>query len=95
MVDKESIEREEIWFDSSDGSSRIHGYIWWPKGMGPDAAAEDPWGAVEKPRAVVQIVHGMVEFVDRYDRFARVLNEHGFYVTGNDHLGHGKSIAES
>ena len=91
MVDKESIEREEIWFDSSDGSSRIHGYIWWPKGMGPDAAAEDPWGAVEKPRGVIQIVHGMAEHTGRYGDFARFLACNGFVACGHDHICHGGS----
>lgn len=41
---------------------------------------------------VVQIAHGMVEFIERYDRFARFLNEHGYAVIGNDHLGHGQSV---
>ena len=91
VIDKESIEREEIWFDSSDGSSRIHGYIWWPKDMGPDAAAEDPWGAVEKPRGVVQVVHGMAEHLGRYGDFARFLACHGYVVCGHDHINHAGS----
>ena len=33
----------------------------------------------------------MVEYIDRYDGFATYLNERGYYVTGNDHLGHGKT----
>lgn len=39
-----------------------------------------------------QLCHGMVEFIDRYDAFAKYLNEHGIYVVGHDHLGHGKSV---
>ena len=34
----------------------------------------------------------MVEYIDRYDGFAAWLSEKGWYVTGNDHLGHGKSV---
>jgi alpha-beta hydrolase superfamily lysophospholipase len=90
-LDKASIEREDVWFDSSDGKSRIHGYIWWPKGMGPDAAAEDPWAAVVKPRAVVQIVHGMAEHTGRYGDFARFLACHGIVACGHDHICHGGS----
>lgn len=41
----------------------------------------------------VQIVHGMAEHIERYDHFARFLNEKGFVVVGNDHRGHGKSLA--
>ena len=34
----------------------------------------------------------MVEYIDRYDEFAEFMSEHGYYVVGHDHLGHGKSI---
>lgn len=40
-------------------------------------------------RAVLQIHHGMAEYIDRYDEFARALNERGIAVVGTDHLGHG------
>ena len=40
----------------------------------------------------MQISHGMVEYIDRYDEFARFLNEQGYYVVGHDHLGHGNSV---
>lgn len=47
-----------------------------------------------EPRAVVQIAHGIVEKIDRYDEFMLYLAEKGFLVVGNDHLGHGKSITK-
>lgn len=47
--------------------------------------------AAEKPRAIVQIIHGMAEYVERYDEFARYLNGRGFVVAGEDHRGHGKT----
>ena len=43
------------------------------------------------PKAVVQIAHGIAERIDRYDPFMRFLAEDGYYVVGNDHLGHGLS----
>ena len=43
-------------------------------------------------RAVVQLSHGMVEFIDRYKPLAEFLAAQGIAVTGNDHLGHGGSI---
>ena len=46
----------------------------------------------DKPVAVLQICHGMIEYIDRYDGFARYMAERGFVVVGNDHLGHGKSV---
>lgn len=43
-------------------------------------------------KAILQIAHGMVEFIDRYENFAQFLCDHGFLVTGNDHIGHGGSV---
>ena len=44
------------------------------------------------PVGVLQIVHGMQEFIDRYDDFACFMASHGFIVTGCDLPGHGGSI---
>jgi alpha-beta hydrolase superfamily lysophospholipase len=44
--------------------------------------------------AVVQIIHGMAEYVERYEEFACYLTERNFVVVGEDHLGHGKSVGE-
>lgn len=49
------------------------------------------WVAEEKPRAIVQIAHGMAEHIERYDEFAKRLVSEGFFVYGNDHRGHGKT----
>src|SRR6056297_668228 len=43
------------------------------------------------PLASVLIVHGLGEHIDRYERFARQMNEHRLNVYGFDNLGHGKS----
>ena len=42
----------------------------------------------------MQIVHGIAEFVERYDDFADFLNTQGILVVAEDHMGHGKSICE-
>jgi alpha-beta hydrolase superfamily lysophospholipase len=44
---------------------------------------------VEKPVAILQIVHGMMEHARRYDHFANWLNKHQVAVYANDHIGHG------
>ena len=36
------------------------------------------WDKVEKPKAVVQIFHGMAEHAKRYDDFAKFLNKKGW-----------------
>lgn len=66
--------RKEFTFPSSDGVHQIHAVLWLPDG---------------EPRGVVQLVHGICEYALRYDHFARFLTDHGFAVTGHDHLGHG------
>ncbi|MFU0792098.1 MAG: alpha/beta hydrolase [Virgibacillus proomii] len=44
-----------------------------------------------KAKAVIQIAHGMMEHIERYDNFATYLTSHGFIVYGNDHRGHGET----
>jgi len=46
---------------------------------------------IPKPRALVQIAHGMAEHSGRYDDFAAALCSWGFSVVANDHIGHGLS----
>lgn len=43
------------------------------------------------PRAIVQIVHDISEHSLRYQELAIALNDSGFYVCGNDLIGHGMS----
>lgn len=65
-------------FLSADGRTQIHAVRW-----EPDQG---------EPRGVLQISHGMVEYVERYEAFANYLTDRGFLVVGNDHLGHGESV---
>lgn len=43
--------------------------------------------------AVLQIIHGMCEFTERYEEFIEFLTDKGFVVCGEDHLGHGASVS--
>lgn len=52
------------------------------------------WDNVANPKAVVQIIHGMVEHINRYDFYAEFLNNNGFIVVGMDVRGHGKTAVE-
>ncbi len=65
---------------SADGKSNIHAVQWLP---------------AEKPVAVLQMTHGMVEYIERYAPFARYLNRRGFVVAGHDHIGHGASVSNT
>ncbi len=72
------MKKNEFTFPSADGKTQIHGIKWEP-GQGVVAA-------------VLQISHGMIEYVERYETFAEYLTTRGFVVVGNDHLGHGASV---
>lgn len=69
--------KEEFYFTSSCGTTKIHAVRYIPEG---------------DIKAILQITHGMVEYIERYEAFAQFLASKGFLVTGHDHLGHGKSI---
>lgn len=49
------------------------------------------WNNVIKPKAMIQIFHGMAEHSERYANFAEYLNSNGFIVYSSDHRGHGKT----
>ena len=51
------------------------------------------WDSVKKPIGIVQLIHGMNEHVNRYDRFAKYLNKNGFIVFGDDHRAHGRTAS--
>ena len=68
--------RNEFTFPSADGKTQIHAVEWLPDG---------------EVRAVLQIAHGVSEYILRYEPFADYLTAHGFAVVGHDHLGHGSS----
>src|SRR5690625_2367589 len=47
-----------------------------------------------KPRAIIQIAHGMAEHSKRYDQFAKFLTANRLIVYANDHRGHGETGAK-
>lgn len=50
---------------------------------------------IRKPRGIVQLVHGFGEHSRRYLHMILKLNEAGFVVAADDHVGHGKTAADS
>lgn len=69
---------ERFTFLSADGKTKIDAVKWIPKSG--------------EYHAILQISHGMVEYIDRYKYFAEFLNERGYLVVGHTHLGHGNSV---
>lgn len=72
------VTREEFYVNSSDGAHMIHGYRWYDPEI--------------KAKGVLQIVHGMLEYIDRYEELAEYMASAGYFVAGHDHLGHGESV---
>ncbi len=70
--------KEVYTFESADGVSTIHAVKWLP---------DD--GNIT---AVLQITHGMVEYIERYTGLAEFLNSKNVAVIGHDHIGHGDSV---
>lgn len=61
----------------SNGIGQLHCCRWMPEG---------------EPKAVLQIVHGIAEYIERYDDFAGFLNGLGYVVVAEDHMGHGQTV---
>lgn len=51
------------------------------------------WKA-KKPRAVIQLAHGLGEYASRYENLAQFLVANGISVYANDHTGHGQTGLE-
>ena len=47
--------------------------------------------AIDNPKGVIALVHGLGEHINRYDHLAAFFNEKGYAVIGFDHRGHGQS----
>ena len=42
-------------------------------------------------KGIIQVVHGMTEYIERYTEFAEYFTGKGFVVIGNDIIGHGRN----
>ncbi len=71
-----SIAKENITFPASIGdANRVRGYFY------PTES--------DSPKGVIQICHGMAEYIGRYEEMIEYLNGCGWHVCGMDMLGHG------
>lgn len=70
---------DEFYFSSVWQNTKVYAWTLKPKG---------------KPRAIIQIVHGMVENSASYIDLAKTLAKQGFIVVAHDMLGHGKTIGK-
>ena len=69
----------ETTFPSKDGVNTVYAEIYTPR--------------FKEPKGIIQLAHGMIDYVARYRELADFLCENGYIFAGNHHLGHGKTAA--
>lgn len=74
------VNRTYFTFPSRDGFHTIHAMKWQSDEV--------------EPIGILQLVHGMAEYIARYEETAVYFAEKGFIVVGDDHLGHGDTAKE-
>ena len=72
-----AVKKQELKILSNDGVHKLAGVVFLP--------------SVE-PIGFFQVVHGMTEYIGRYERFMIEMAERGWICFGHDHLGHGHSV---
>ena len=71
---------KEICFQSANERDIVKGWVYTP---------------LQKPRAIIQVVHGFGEHSRRYIRMINKFQDAGYVVYADDHIGHGKTAADS
>ena len=66
-------QKEQFQFLSSNNVNQVHAFVYRPE---------------REIRALVQLVHGMCEHLERYEPYIAYLTKQGFLVYGDNHLGH-------
>ncbi len=74
-----SYEIKELTVKSTDNIHTLVGRIYIPNG---------------EIKGVLHIIHGMTEYIERYDIFMSALAEAGYVAFGYDNLGHGKTAKD-
>ena len=64
---------------SSDKKYALKGKVYLPEG---------------EAKGLFHVVHGMTEYIGRYDSMMRAMAEYGYITFGYDHLGHGMTAAK-
>ena len=72
-----AIQKQEYKVLSSDRVHQLAGVVYLPEG---------------EPVGFFHVVHGMTEYIGRYERFMTEMAENGWICFGYDHLGHGYTV---
>ncbi len=71
----------EMTFPSNDGIHTVYAELYTPKNV--------------TARGIIQLAHGMIDYVGRYTELADHLTGEGFIFAGHHHLGHGRTAASA
>lgn len=71
----------EITFPSKDGIHTVYAELYTPK--------------LRSAKGIVQLAHGMIDYVGRYEKLADYLTGEGYIFAGHHHLGHGKTVSSA
>jgi len=69
----------EYTYPSRDGIHTIYAEIYTPR--------------IRSAKGIIQLAHGMIDYVARYKHLAEYLTGEGYILAGNHHLGHGRSVS--
>ena len=72
-----AVRKQEIRIPSNNGIHNLASVVFLPEGQ---------------PVGFFQVVHGMTEYIGRYERFMCEMAERGWICFGHDHLGHGHTV---
>ena len=76
-----AVKKQELKVLSSNGVHKLAGVVFVP--------------TTRKPVGFFQVVHGMTEYIGRYERFMTEMAEQGWICFGHDHLGHGHTVNDA
>lgn len=75
-----AVRKQELRVLSNNGVHKLAGVVFLPE---------------REPVGFFQVVHGMTEFIGRYERFMTEMAEQGWICFGHDHLGHGHTVNDA
>ncbi len=75
-----AVKKQELKILSTDGTHKLASVVFLP---------------TCQPVGFFQVVHGMTEYIGRYERFMTDMAERGWICFGHDHLGHGHSVNDA
>ena len=69
----------ELKFPSADGKNTVYAELYTPRNA--------------SSKGIIQLSHGMIDYVGRYGNLAEYLTDRGYILAGNHHLGHGRTAS--